>query len=222
MISIQVIIIFLFTTLGTYLASRLEKKKKLIFFIPTIAALIGFFISFSIDEIGKIFAKPVVTVSTKRTESMIIFEIQTDKKNIDSITLDYPIVGHITDFQSSNPISDVYYSVWAVGGPNMPYLMNRLELLLENIAPNKKLNFEAFYKPIKLSRGKSISFMGSDRYEINFNWMYKGEKYNSSQWRLVENDKLTVPPLGRVGVIQYYKDYDAKFNPITPKRRLNK
>jgi hypothetical protein len=219
MLIAQVLIIAIFTTLGTYVARKLKGKSKLEIIIPTVSALIGFFIAFSADEIGKYLAKPNIQISTKKSEKTISFDIEVDNKSINSVLVSYHIVGHITGLQYMNSLSDAFYSAQVSGEPNLPYITNKLELSLKDIIPNKKLHFVVYYTPLN-TKG-TISFLGSDRYEVSYKWSYKGEKFYGSQWRLVENDQITEPPPGEISVIRYSKNPNAKFNPVIPKRNFN-
>jgi hypothetical protein len=119
-----------------------------------------------------------------------------------------------------NPRSDAFYAAWVEGEPNMPYITNRLELLLSDIAPRKKLHFIVYYLPLQTK--KQITFPGGDRYEVSYKWEYKGGRFSDVQWRMVENDRLTTPPPGMISVIRYSKDPNATFSPIIRKRKLGK
>lgn len=219
MLITQIIIIAIFTTLGTFLAGKLKKtKRRLQILIPTLSALIGFFISFSADEVGKYLYKPNIEVSSKQGDKTIAFDIKVDNNSINSIWLSYHIVGHITDVQYMNSLSDAFYSAQVSGQPNLPYITNKLELSLKDIKPEKKLHFIVYYTPLKTAG--TVSFLGSDRYEVNYTWSYKGEKYYGTEWRFVANDQLTEPPPGEISVIQYSNNPNAKLNPIIPKRKL--
>ena len=215
---INILLIILFTLFGSFISSRIENKPKLKFILPTVAALLAFALTITVDEISRNYEKPTIYIKTDKSENNLRLFIKSDKSSVESVSLEYHLLGHITNLMNHNSTTDVLTQAWAIGDPQMPYLTNKFELLLERIVPNKNLQYDISFN--NLNTKSKINFLNDDKYKITYVWNYKGEKYFETEWHQTIDDKLTDNPNGIIGVIRYNKNPKATFSPIIKKREL--
>ncbi len=212
--SMQLIInlftIFVLTWLATYyIVEKLESKSKTKSkyktlyksLVPAVVACLAFLITSVTYWFGGYLNKPDVKIETKRNESEINIKITASKGSIVSMALNYPVVGYIENLQEFNSITAVHTTVARAIGGGPPDVMNTLQLRMEDINPEPEmgLNYTIFYKHSEMSH-----VGGDDRYQFSYSWKYKDEIKHISEWRLVENDKLTGPSIIQTGTARMY------------------
>lgn len=117
------------------------------------------------------------------------------------ISLDYPIIGTITNLPDFNSISDARIDFKRVfGGVTQNDVLNNLQMSITDIKSGSKLQYKIFYKPSL----ETIKIEGADRYEFGYVWEYGGEIIQKSEWRFVEDDRLAPKPILKVRGVQYF------------------
>jgi len=139
------------------------------------------------DNFEKYLKKPTILIQTSKqaNEINILIDI---KRSIERISLNYPVLGQVTNFQDLNALTDAR-TVLAkvVGGATQNDAQNNLQITITDIKPNIRLQYKIFYNATQ----GNIVVAGTDRYEISYVWQYNGEKIQETEWRLTENDNLT-------------------------------
>ncbi len=139
--------------------------------------------------------KPTIQIKTNHVnsqENTFYLDITIEAKNIQpkSIAFDYPLKGVVTNWNDLNSSTDAESSIIEIQGDTSGETVNNINVLIKDITLNRKVTFRFFYIP----SFKNTKLGGRDVYETTYKWQYKGVDYSETEWRTIENDKVTEQP----------------------------
>jgi len=207
---IQTAIIVLITFVLVYLFYRYVIdgiKKTKIYSLAIERSLIAIFTVLSllaVDSVLKYLVQPSIQLETKCTQSSVAIKIKviknilgTDTPKIDSIFIEYPVMGVITDYADTHPVTKAKSNAFVIGGATPHTLTNHVQIEISNVAPSAFLDYVVHYRAAETGKYK-LWLIGTDKYEIRYTWKYKDTELTKTQWRLTKDDTLTEPPFARV------------------------
>ena len=158
--------------------------------VAIVAAVAIDLVDFTSDSLGKKLSRPTITVQTSRQDSEIGLLIKI-KGSVDRISLNYPILGIITNFQDLSSLTDARTVVArAIGGTASSSVQNNLQITITDIRKDAVLQYKIFYEPSQ----QRIQIAGTDRYELIYVWEYNTEKIQNMEWRMTKDDSVTTKP----------------------------
>jgi len=194
---VKIVVAVIIVGASTYLSEWLKNnwlhtwdKIWVIVIAAVIATIAIIFVDFVSDGLGKSLGKTVVTVKTSKEKNEIDIIIKI-KRSVDRISLNYPILGTITNFQDLNSLTKAR-TVLAkvVGGTTQNDVQNNLQMTITDIKPDAVLQYKIFYNPTS----ENIEIAGTDRYELVYTWEYRGEEIQETQWMMTKDDSITTKP----------------------------
>ena len=175
----------------TFIAALLSKKWD-----PTIKpyvvvafALAALFITILTDFLSEKFSDPKVDVNVIRTEEAYKIDVESSKP-LTSLALDLPILGNIKGVNDMNSIADGTTIIKRIVGSNAPVSQNNIEILIEDVKPSVKLEYNVQIQPLP----KGLFIAGTDRYKISYTWHFAGESKSKTKWISLETGKETERP----------------------------
>lgn len=221
---ITFLLVFLFYK---FFIERFEKTK--IYNKPLEKSFVAVFTILSVfltDAALKISIEPEFDVETNEKNGTIEIKIKITKSffgfrsaGIDSIFLEYPVMGLITDFSDANPITQAQATAYVSGGDKPPTILNHLELSIQNISAEALLFYTIYYESAKTG-SYTFEIVGKDKYQIRYTWKYRGEVVTNTQWRLIKNDEITNPPIARVPSAEFSVGKPLPPQKAIPKRKF--
>ncbi len=165
-------------------------KNRAIVIISIIVAITSVSVNVVSKSIEKPLSRPSIIIQTLKEKNEIEILIKT-KGLVDRISLKYPILGNITDFQDLNDVTDASTILAkAVGGVTQNDVLNNFQMIITDIKPDVVLHYKFFYRP----SFEGIEIAGTDRYELVYAWEYYGDKIQETEWRTIKGDNSTVKP----------------------------
>lgn len=185
--------------LSEWLKNRWLREWNAIFTVvavAVIAAIAIVLVDFISDGLRKVLLRPSITVQTSRQENEITISVKI-KGSVDRISLNYPVIGIITNFQNLNPLTEARtVAAKAIGGTASSSVQNNLQMTITDIKKDAVLQYKIFYEPSQ----QAIQIAGTDRYELVYTWEYNAEKIQNTEWRMTNDDAITTnPPVQVIG-----------------------
>lgn len=182
---------------GTYLNEWLKNDLLsawneiwIVAVIAVLAAILVLLVDWFSSVLIKSFQKPKIEVVTTRKEDEINISIET-KGAVERLSVNYPVLGVVTNFNDLNSLTDARTMLTkVVGDDSQNDVQNNVQISVTDIKKNAKLQYKIFCTPTPIN----IEIGGTDRYELVYTWQYKAEKIQEEEWRNIEDDGLTSRP----------------------------
>lgn len=192
---------------GTYLTEWLKNDLlstwNQIWVVTVVAALTAILFllidAFSSSLIKSI-QKPKIQVISTRKIGEISINIKING-SVERLSVDFPVLGVITNFNDLNSLTDARTMLAkVVGGDSKNDVQNNVQISVTDIKKNAKLQYKIFYTPTLLN----IEIAGTNKYELVYTWQYKAEKIQEEEWRDIEDHSLTSQPNIHVIATQFF------------------
>lgn len=163
-----------------------DSVKTAVVMISALGALITEFV---IEYVQKQLAEPKVKFSFKKKDGELLISISTTKP-LDSLAIDLPVLGGIKNFHDNNSVADGKTTIKRLVGSNTALSQNNIEIYIENMKPNSKLDYKVLYQPLP----QGIQIAGTDRCKVSYSWLVGGEQRTMSKWLSLTDGEEVKPP----------------------------
>ncbi len=184
---IKIALVFIVLLPIALLSRRWDTSIKPI--VVIIAALGVLLIDFVVDFTDQKLSTPVVTVKIDKNNNELLISAITSRP-LELLAIDLPVLGKIKNIHDNNSVTDARTSIKKIVGSNAPMSQNNIEFYIENITPQKKLEYKILYEPIPIN----IFIAGTDRYKISYSWHHGGEQKTDSKWISLETGQEVEKP----------------------------
>jgi len=168
-------------------------------YILVVFAVAAVFIQSITDYASSKFAEPNVEVGIVRSDDTYKIKVESTKL-LHSLAIDLPILGNVKRVNDLNSIADGTTTIKRVVGSKTPVSQNNIEILIEDIKPSAKLEYNVHFLPMP----KSLHIAGTDRYKLSYTWQFAGELKTKTKWISLDTGKETERPNVEVKGFTYH------------------
>ena len=210
---IIVLITGIFVALVAYVTDWLGKDIKVKSLLVGSVAIVTGLCGIIYDKYDESSNRPSVNVQITVTNNSMNIEVKPDdKQSLQSIKLSFNLPFRIKNVSNDNILTDGKADVVVLGGTDLGYLTNRLDIDILQVHPNRSLHFLVTFDKVK---EVSFEYIGKDTVEMNYVWSYKAHIINESEWINIYTNKKVKRPIADLGVIIFNGNarvYDLWFN----------
>ncbi|MBI4633331.1 MAG: hypothetical protein HY742_05525 [Deltaproteobacteria bacterium] len=152
-------------------------------------AVATLFIESSTDYVRGKFAEPNVEVNVVRSADTCKIRVESSKP-LNSLAIDLPILGNVNRVNDMNSIADGTTTIKRVVGLNSPVSQNNIEILIEDLKPSAKLEYNVHFQPLPMN----LYIAGTDRYKLSYTWQFAGDSKTKTKWISLDTGKETGRP----------------------------
>lgn len=152
-------------------------------------AVATLFIESSTDYVRGKFAEPNVEVNIVKSTDAYKVKVESSKP-LNSLAIDLPILGNVKRVNDMNSIADGTTTIKRVVGSNSPVSQNNIEILIEDLKPSAKLEYNVYFQPLPMN----LYIAGTDRYKLSYTWQFTGESKTKTKWISLDTGKETERP----------------------------
>lgn len=158
-------------------------------YILVVFAVAALFIESITDYTSGKFSEPNVQVNISISNDVYKITVESSKP-LNSLAVDLPILGNIKKVNDMNSIADCTTTIKRVVGSNALVSQNNIEILIEDIKPSAKLEYNVHIQPLP----KNLFIAGTDRYKLSYTWQLSGESKTKTKWISLDTGKETERP----------------------------
>jgi len=197
MFFIKIALVFIITLPIALLCKKWDPSIKP--YILVAFAFAALFIESITSYVSEKSAEPSVEVNVVRSAETYKINVESSKP-LNSLAIDLPILGNIKNFNDMNSIADGTTKIKRVVGSNSPVSQNNIEILIEDLKPSVKLEYNVHFQPLP----KNLVIAGTDRYKLSYTWHLAGESKTKTKWISLETGKETERPNVQVKGFTYH------------------